>query len=151
MSWIIGNIYTQNGNYSQYLHTLCTVGPLCHAWLFFPSSSLLHDAVALSFAGDQLLILFPAWRARPSPIPPTRVDPISFRLQAPSQFSVGHKYNPTTQTTSMLASYMNRSFTDSIGSFKVFVLYNVKVYCPNWRSQLQWEVIELSGQLIPHP
>ncbi len=90
--WNIGNIYIQNGNYSQYLRTLCTMGPLCHAWLFFPSSLLLHKAVASSSAGDQLFILFPALRARTSPIPPTWVDPISLRLQAPSHFSVKHKY-----------------------------------------------------------
>jgi hypothetical protein len=51
---------------------------------------LLHEAVAPSSAGDQLLILLPAWRAGPSPIPPTRVDPIFLRVQAPSRFSVGH-------------------------------------------------------------
>jgi hypothetical protein len=67
------------------------MGPFCHAWIFFQSSLSLHEAVASSSAGDQLLILFPAWGAGPSPIPPTRVDPISLRLHEPSRFSVGHK------------------------------------------------------------
>ncbi len=67
------------------------MGPLCHAWLFFPSYLSLHKAGASSSAGDQLLILVPAWRAGPSPIPPTWVDPISLRLQAPSCFSVGNR------------------------------------------------------------
>ncbi len=66
------------------------MGPLCHAWLFFPSSQLLHEAVVSSSAGDQLLILLSAWGAGPSPIPPARVDPISLRLQAPSHLSVGY-------------------------------------------------------------
>jgi hypothetical protein len=67
---------------------------LCARWILFvthdSSSVLLHEAVAPSSAGDQLFILLPAWRAGPSPIPPTRVDPISLRVQAPSRFSVGH-------------------------------------------------------------
>jgi hypothetical protein len=66
------------------------MGPLCHAWLF-PSSLLLHEDVALSSAGDQLLILLPAWRAGPSPISPTQVDPISLRVLAPSRFLVGYR------------------------------------------------------------
>jgi hypothetical protein len=66
------------------------MGPLCHASFFFPSSLLLHEAV-VSSAGDQLLSLLSAWRPGPSPIPPTRVDPISLRLQAPSHFFV--RYN----------------------------------------------------------
>ncbi len=73
---------------------LCTMGPLSHAWLFFPSSLLLHEAVVSSSAGDQLLILLSPWGAGPSPIPPTRVDPISLRLQAPSHFFVGYNYKP---------------------------------------------------------
>ncbi len=68
------------------------MGPLCHAWFFFLSSLLLHEAVVCSSAGDQLLILLPAWRARSSPIPPNRVDPISLGLQAPSYLSVGYTY-----------------------------------------------------------
>ncbi len=76
-------------NIHNVLCTLCTVGPLRHTWLFFPSSLLLHEAVVPSSAGDPLLILFSAWGARPSPIPPTQVDPISLTLQAPSHFSVG--------------------------------------------------------------
>jgi hypothetical protein len=73
------------------LHTLCTMGPLCHAWLFFPSSLLLHEAVVSSSADDQLLILLSAWGAGTSPIPPSWADPISLRLQIPLLFSVGYK------------------------------------------------------------
>jgi hypothetical protein len=138
--------------------TIHSIYILCARWVLFvtPDSSSRLPRCSMMLLPSPLLVInclscSPLGGPGPPPFPPTRVDPISFRLQAPSRFPVGHKYNPTTQTTSMLASYMNRSFTDSIGSFKVFVLYNVKVYCPNWRSQLQWEVIELSGQLIPHP
>jgi hypothetical protein len=63
---------------------------LCHAKLFFQSSCLLLEGVAPSSAADQLLILFPIWRAGPSPIPPTQVDPISLRVQAPFRFFVGY-------------------------------------------------------------
>jgi hypothetical protein len=66
------------------------MGPLCHAGLFFQSSWLLHGSVALSSAAGQLLFLLPTYRAGPSPIPPTRVDPISLRVQAPSRFFVGY-------------------------------------------------------------
>jgi hypothetical protein len=90
VSWNIVTVYIQNGNYSQKLRTLCMMGPLCHAGLFFPSSLLLNGSVAPSSAGDQLLILLPTWRAGPSPIPPTRVDPISLRVQASSPFFVGY-------------------------------------------------------------
>jgi hypothetical protein len=77
--------------YSQWLHTLCTMGPSCHAGLFFQSSrSLLEYCPCLSSAADQLLILIPAWRTGPSPIPPSRVDPISLRVQAPACFFVGY-------------------------------------------------------------
>ncbi len=51
------------------------MGPLCHAWLFFWSSLLLHKAVASSSAGDWLLILFPAWRAGLPPYPPPGLTP----------------------------------------------------------------------------
>ncbi len=57
------------------LRTLCTKGPYCHARLFFQSSWLLHESVAPSSAADQLLILLPAWRAGPSPIPPPGLTP----------------------------------------------------------------------------
>jgi hypothetical protein len=73
------------------LRTLCTMGPYCHARLFFQSSWFLHESVAPSSAADQLLILLPAWRAGPSPITP-RVDPISLRVQAHSRFFVGYRY-----------------------------------------------------------
>jgi hypothetical protein len=56
---------------------------------------LLHEAVVSSSAGDELLILLSAWGARPSPIPPTRVDPISLILQAPSHFSVWYNNSLT--------------------------------------------------------
>ncbi len=62
MSWNIIAIYIWNGNYSQWLHTLWTMGPPCHA-------RLLHESVASSSASDQLLILLPAYRAGPSPLP----------------------------------------------------------------------------------
>jgi hypothetical protein len=64
------------------------MGPLSHAVLFFWSSWLLHGSVAPSSAADQLLILLPTWRARHSPIPPSRIDPISLRVQAPSRFFI---------------------------------------------------------------
>jgi hypothetical protein len=38
MWWNIITVYIQNGNYSQWLHTLCTMGPPCYAGL---SSNLL--------------------------------------------------------------------------------------------------------------
>jgi hypothetical protein len=66
------------------------MGPLCPAGLFFLSSWLLHGGVAPSSAAELLLILLSTWRAWPSPIPPSRVDPISLRVQAPSRFFVGH-------------------------------------------------------------
>ncbi len=66
------------------LRTLCTMGPLCHAWLFFPSSLLLYEAVVSSSAGDQLLILLPAWGARPSPHSPYPGWP--YFPQAPGTF-----------------------------------------------------------------
>jgi hypothetical protein len=61
------------------------MGPLCHAWLFFLSSLLLHEAVAPSSAGDQLLILFPAGGLGPPPFPPPGLthfpqDPGTFPL-----------------------------------------------------------------------
>jgi hypothetical protein len=34
--------------------------------------------------------LAPAWRARPSLIPPSQIDPISLRVQAPSRFFIGY-------------------------------------------------------------
>jgi hypothetical protein len=92
MLWNIIAVYIQNGHYLQWLHTLCTMGPSCHARLFFQSSWSLHESVAPSSAADQLLILLPAWRARPSPIPPSQVDPISLRVQAPSRSFVGYNY-----------------------------------------------------------
>ncbi len=55
---------------------------------------LLHEIVASFSAADQLLILPPAWRAGPSPIPPPRVDPISLRVQAPSHLFVSHSCHP---------------------------------------------------------
>ncbi len=61
------------------------------AELFYHSSWVLHEGVALSSAADQLLILHPDWRARPSPSPPSPVDPISLKVQAPSRFFVGYK------------------------------------------------------------
>jgi hypothetical protein len=45
-------IYKQNGNYSLWLHTPCSMGLLCHAGLFFQSSRLLHESVAPSSAAD---------------------------------------------------------------------------------------------------
>jgi hypothetical protein len=75
VSWNIITVYIQNGSFSQWLHTLCN-GSSCHAGLLFQSSWLLHESVAPSSAADQLLILLPAWRAGPSSIPPSRVDPI---------------------------------------------------------------------------
>ncbi len=40
ISWDIINIYTQGDwTFTDILHTLCMMGPLCHVWLFFPSSS----------------------------------------------------------------------------------------------------------------
>jgi hypothetical protein len=53
--------------------------PGCSMRVFPPSS-----------AAVQLLILLPAWRAGPSLIPPSRVDPISLRVQAPSRFFIGY-------------------------------------------------------------
>ncbi len=66
------------------------MGPWCHAGLVFKSSWLLHESVASSSAADQLLILLPAWRAGPSPIPLPQVDPISLRVNAPSRSLVGY-------------------------------------------------------------
>jgi hypothetical protein len=74
-------IYTQNDNYSQYyvLWARCVL-----LGLFFQS--------ATSSAADQLLILLLAWRAGPSPIPPSWVDPISLRVQAPTCFLIGYRF-----------------------------------------------------------
>jgi hypothetical protein len=95
VSWIVGNIHLQ-------MVTIYSIYVLCARWVLLvtPDSSshppccpmglLPHGTVASSSAGDQLLISFPAWRAGPSPIPPTQVDPISLRLQASSRFSIGH-------------------------------------------------------------
>ncbi len=66
------------------------MGPPCHAILFFQSSWLLHESVAPSSAADQLHISLPAWRAGSSPIPPSRVDPISLGVQAPSRFFISY-------------------------------------------------------------
>ncbi len=52
------------------LLTLCTMGPCCHSGLVFQSPWLLHESFAPSSDADQLLNLFPAWRAGPSPISP---------------------------------------------------------------------------------
>ncbi len=84
VSWKIITVCIQNSNYSQRLHTLCTMGPPCHVGLFFQSSWLLHKSVAPSSAADQLLILLPA-------ISPSQVDPISLRVQAPSLFFDDYK------------------------------------------------------------
>jgi hypothetical protein len=69
---------------------MCMMGLLCHARLFFQTSWLLQRSVAPSSAAELLLILLPARRAGPSPIPPSQVDPISLRVQAPSRFFVGY-------------------------------------------------------------
>jgi hypothetical protein len=115
------------------LRTLCTMGPLCHVWLFLPSSLLLHEAVVASSAGDPLVILLPAWRAGPSPIPPTRVDPISLGFQAPSYLSV--RYSTYTllvrkgMTTSTKCMFNSRYFFSGLrhGSpflkWRAFFLY----------------------------
>jgi hypothetical protein len=76
------------------LRTLCTMGPCCHAGLVFQSSWLLHECVASSSAADQLLILLPAWRAGPYPIPLPQVDLISLRVHAPSCSLIGYNYIP---------------------------------------------------------
>jgi hypothetical protein len=52
VSWNIVTIYMQNGSYSQLLRTLCTMGLLCHAGLFYQSSWSLQEGVALSSAPD---------------------------------------------------------------------------------------------------
>jgi hypothetical protein len=66
------------------------MGSCCHTGLICQSSWLLHESVASSSAADQLLILLPAWRAGLS-IPPSRVEPISLRVQAPSCFFVSYR------------------------------------------------------------
>ncbi len=97
------------------------MGPLCHAGLFFPSSLLLYESVATSSTGDQLLILFPVLRARPSPIPPTQVDPISLRFQAPSRFFVG--YNNGYYSTLLWKLYKNvRIITSTFPCFIIILL-----------------------------
>ncbi len=77
------------------LHTLCMMGPCCHAGLIFQSSWLLQYMRVLppSSAADQLLILLPAWRAGPSPITLPWVDPISIRVHAPTRSLVGYTYS----------------------------------------------------------
>jgi hypothetical protein len=65
---------------------------LCARWVLFvmlDSSSHL-PCCSMRVLPPPLLILFPAWRAGPSPIPPTWVDPISLRVQALSCFSIGY-------------------------------------------------------------
>jgi hypothetical protein len=112
-------LFTHKWYCTQWLNTLCTMGLLCHVWLFSQSSYLLHESVTPSSAADQLLILLLIWRVGPSPIPP-QVDPISLRLQAPSRFFVGYSYNPSFLNwsfdyVSSSPSFFNRSF-DYVGS-----------------------------------
>ncbi len=93
VTWSTITIYIQNGSCSQY-YTLCARWVL----VVMPDSSsslpgcymrVLHP----SSAADQLLILLPAWRAGPSPIPLPRVDPISLRVHAPTRSLVGYTYS----------------------------------------------------------
>jgi hypothetical protein len=81
-------LFTYRCNYSQHY-------VLCAQWVLVltpdSSSSLLGCSMRV-LPPPQLLILLPAWRARPSPIPlpPTLVDPIFLRVQAPTRFLVGY-------------------------------------------------------------
>jgi hypothetical protein len=69
------------------------MGPCCHTGIVFLSSWLPHESVVSSAFADQLLILLPAWRAGPSPIPLPWVDPISLRVHAFPRSLVSYSNN----------------------------------------------------------
>jgi hypothetical protein len=68
--------------------TLCVMGPLRHAWLFFPSSSCSMRLLSPPLLAVNRLSCSPPGGAGPSLTPPSRVDPISLGFQAPSYLSV---------------------------------------------------------------
>ncbi len=95
-TYIINNLitfkYIDKGSLTML--TLCTLGPLCHAWLFFPSSSC--SMLPLSLLGfdclSRSLSGWPGSPSHPSPglTPFPWADPISLRSQATPYPFAGH-------------------------------------------------------------
>ncbi len=79
--WYLNNIYTHRQGSLKNAHSVhARSSSSCLTLLSF--FLLLYVAVDSFLAGSWLHISLPVWGARPSIIPPSRVDPISLRSQA---------------------------------------------------------------------